>query len=362
MPVTSYASSSLHKSGDILKEAERFLTFRVEQVRQSSIYGVAVRKTFKEAATRYLLENQSNRAIAREAQALKQVMPYVGHLQLSHVHMGTLEPYMEDRLQAGISQGTINRDLCPVRRILNLSARLWRDENGNPWLATAPLIQMREYEARKPYPLSFQEQQRLLEELAPHLANMALFKVNTGTREHEVVSLRWDWEIRDRNAFVIPAGLVKNKLDRLVVCNSIAMSVINSVRGDHPEWVFTYKGNPVTRIFNSAWKRARMKAGLPTFRVHDLKHTFGHRLRAAGVSFEDRQDLLGHKSQRITSHYSASDIDRLLLAAEKVVNMRQEPSLRLVNYQIPHNSHTDPSISAPQSVQVLESNGGDGWT
>jgi hypothetical protein len=30
------------------------------------------------------------------------------------------------------------------------------------------------------------------------------------------------------------------------------------------------------------------------------KHTFGRRLRAAGVSFEDRQDLLGHRSVRIT--------------------------------------------------------------
>jgi hypothetical protein len=93
-----------------------------------------------------------------------------------------------------------------------------------------------------------------------------------------------------------------------------------------------------------------------------LKHTFGYRLRAAGVSFEDRQDLLGHKSQRITSHYSAPDIDRLLSAAEKVVNMRQEPSLRLVNQEIPHNFHTDHSISATQSAQVLDLNGGDGWT
>ena len=39
-------------------------------------------------------------------------------------------------------------------------------------------------------------------------------------------------------------------------------------------------------------------------RIHDLKHTFGRRLRAAQVSLEDRQDLLGHKSQRITTHYS----------------------------------------------------------
>jgi integrase len=42
-------------------------------------------------------------------------------------------------------------------------------------------------------------------------------------------------------------------------------------------------------------------------RVHDLKHTFGRRLRAAGVSFEDRQDLLGHKSGRITTHYSQAE-------------------------------------------------------
>ncbi len=37
-----------------------------------------------------------------------------------------------------------------------------------------------------------------------------------------------------------------------------------------------------------------IRAGLPNVRVHDLRHTFVHRLRAAGVSFEDRQDLLAY--------------------------------------------------------------------
>lgn len=50
----------------------------------------------------------------------------------------------------------------------------------------------------------------------------------------------------------------------------------------------------------------------------DLKHTFGRRLRAAGVSFEDRQDLLGHKSGRITTHYSSAELTSLIAAAEKV--------------------------------------------
>ncbi len=37
--------------------------------------------------------------------------------------------------------------------------------------------------------------------------------------------------------------------------------------------------------------------------VHDSKHRFGLRLRAAGVTAEDRKFMLGHKNGSITSHY-----------------------------------------------------------
>jgi hypothetical protein len=37
-----------------------------------------------------------------------------------------------------------------------------------------------------------------------------------------------------------------------------------------------------------------------------------------GVGFEDRQDLLGYRSGRITSHCSAAELSRLIEAAEKV--------------------------------------------
>jgi hypothetical protein len=64
-------------------------------------------------------------------------------------------------------------------------------------------------------------------------------------------------------------------------------------------------------------------------RVHDLRHTFGHRLRAAGVSFEDRQDLLGHKSSRITTHYSSPDLIRLIDAANVLCKKRPATVLRV---------------------------------
>jgi integrase len=72
----------------------------------------------------------------------------------------------------------------------------------------------------------------------------------------------------------------------------------------------------------NAWRKARLRAGLPGVRVHDLKHTFGRRLRSAGVSFEDRQDLLGRKSGRITTHYSAAELHNLIKAANSVTQKK----------------------------------------
>jgi len=64
-------------------------------------------------------------------------------------------------------------------------------------------------------------------------------------------------------------------------------------------------------MFNIGRSRARKEAKLKPVRAHDLKPTFGRLLRAAGIGFEDRQDLLGHRSGRITSHYSATELHQL---------------------------------------------------
>ena len=100
---------------------------------------------------------------------------------------------------------------------------------------------------------------------------------------------------------------MKNGEERLLVLNRVARSVIGKVRGEHPEYVFTYRGHPITAMNNTGCQNVRKRVDLSLVRVHDLKHTFGRRLRAAGVSYEDRQDLLGHKSGRITTHYSAAE-------------------------------------------------------
>lgn len=308
-----------------IEEAERYLAKVMEEIRQAKIYGVRPSRTFEQAAAKYVLDNQHKRSLGDEMSQLKQLMPWIGAVPLDRIHMGTLQAWIAKRRSEGKSVGTINHGLKIVRLILNQAASEWADDYGLSWLHLAPKIKLLpDSHKRQPYPLSWAEQTILFKQLPEYLAQMALFAVNTGCRDQEVCQLRWDWEVAvpelATSVFIIPGGHVKNGHDRLVVLNHAARSVVDARRGRHSVHVFTCKGKPITRMMTSGWKRARIRAGLQQVRVHDLKHTFGRRLRAAGVSFEDRQDLLGHRSGRITTHYSATELSRLIESANTVVD------------------------------------------
>ncbi len=275
------------------------------------------------------MENQHKRSIKSDAGRLKLLVEYIGNLNLDAIHMGAMQLFIDDRRKSGIKTRTINHGLKIVRRILNLAVSEWVDEHGLTWLSTAPKIKLLpEHDLRKPYPINWEEQDKLFNELPKHLKQMALFAVNTGCRDQEVCQLQWDWEIKipelpNLMVFIVPGSLVKNGDDRLIVCNDTAHSVIEAERGKHLTHVFTYHDRPITRMNNHAWRNARSKVKLSHVRVHDLKHTFGRRLRAVGVSFEDRQDLLGHRSGRITTHYSSAELQNLYLASNKVCEQQQ---------------------------------------
>lgn len=338
------------------EEAEQYLIHLLEKMRQRKIYGVREIKTFAQAAAKYLVDHKEQPSIRLTALYLEQVVEYIGHLPLTHIDDEALAAYVRDRkadavmpdgrVKKGVSNRTINIAIERVIRVLQLACRKWRDEERRPWLDSVPLLTKLEEKkaSRKPYPMSWEEQSILFGELPDHLQRMALFKVNTGCREQEVCKLRWDWEIfvpeLDTSVFLIPAEFggrhensgVKNRDERLVVLNGVAKSIIDKQRGISREWVFPYSGTAMHRMNDSAWKKARVRAaklwqeqhlrpahpGFSSIRVHDLKHTFGRRLKAAGVTEEDRKSLLGHKNGSVTSHYSGAELGQLIEAANKV--------------------------------------------
>ena len=337
-------------------EAESWLRQRQAELdaERANLLRCGDQQLFAAAAQKYLIESERKklRSLETVAYHVALLLPYVGSMALVDVCNDSLQPFIDERLDEDeVKPSTVNRTLEVARTIMNRAARLWRT-NGKPWLATAPLIEMLDEKAtrRQPYPITWQQQANVLPRLPVHLQRMVLFALNTGARDANVCRLRWDWERQlpelGRSVFVIPPAEFKTNRTHVLILNDAAWSVVQECRGMHPDFVFTYRRErvknlhlapamdykPIATMNNTAFQNARSAAALERMRVHDLRHTFGQRLRDAGVPEEDRALLLGHAIDGMPQHYATATIARLVEMANKVKETFDRTTLlRVVN-------------------------------
>jgi integrase len=307
------------------EQAEERLDIEIARVQCDLARKAHARPTFTDCAARYLAQSRGKRSIDVIRWHVTLLQSYIGNREPRQIHDQTLEPFVKARLADSASATTINRSLEVVRTILNRAARSYRDDDGRPWLeGMPPLITMLPETPRQPYPITWKEQDVLFRKLPAHLARMALFAVNTGLRDSNVCGLQWTWEVAipelGRSVFVIPPEAFKTKRPHVVILNDVAWSIIEAQRSLHPIWVFPFRGKPINTMNNNAWQRARRKVGLALVRVHDLRHSFACRLRAAGVSAEDREVLLGHANHSMAGHYASADVGHLLKQANLLLD------------------------------------------
>lgn len=203
------------------EEAEKYLIYLLEKKRQESVYGVRQTKTWREAATRYLVEFKDQPSSWLTATYLEQTDPFIGDLPITHIDDESLKPFLAYMRKGGllpsgkpkkpVGNRTINLALQRIVRVLNVCHRKWRDDNRRPWIDAVPALTMMDEAKtkRQAHPLSWDEQRILFKELPAHLERMALFKANTGTREQEVCKLQWEWEVAvpelNTSVFILPA-------------------------------------------------------------------------------------------------------------------------------------------------------------
>ncbi len=271
--------------GQNLEETQSWLIHQLEQLRQSHLFGARAERTFDEAAAKYLLDYQDKVSIESDIYHLERLIPYIGQCTLDQIHDGTLEAFV---------------------------------------------------------PITWAEQRELIPRLPDHLGRMVLFDLNTGVRDEVVCGLKWEWEIAvpelGVSVFDIPRESVKGrKRSRVLVCNTVAQSIIESVRGMHDEFVFVwtrgvkkiYVGGPTETMNNTAWQRARREIGIPDLHIHDLRHTVGMRLREAEVREETIADILWHVRPGMTAHYSVAQVAELVDALNRITDERSRTNRSL---------------------------------
>ena len=314
------------------REAEAYLVHIMEKSRRQMMFGEPEEHTFEAAAAKYIKEG-TKKSLERDIQNLRSVMPFIGHLPLRSVHMGTLQGFIDDQKKKGIKSGTVNRQLAVVKQVLNLCFGVYRDDNDIPWLNQRPTITVQDWnDKREGYPLSDNERVCLVSCMAPGLKRVTEFLLNTGLRSGELCDLRWSWQREGEvSVFEIPAEFTKNSTDKLLVCNTIAQRILVEQYSLQSEFVFPGKqGAKRERVSSTAWKTARKKAvevyrdrtgkepslGFQTVRPHDLRHTFATELRKLAVSHETRKALLGHGNLDPTTGYSQEEVNELRTAVE----------------------------------------------
>jgi len=343
-----YKGRRLHESTSTsdLEEAEAFLAKRLTELRRVINFGETPAITFEQACIRWLAENAHKKSVGTMGRWLATMLEQetesgerLGDLSIEQIHNGSLDYIKQERLAKPLSPSSVNCELKAVSVVLNMCAKLWRHQDGSPWLVSAPRIMLLPTKPRKPYVLTYDEQTKLLAKMPREAANFCLFLVNTGLRYREAAELMWSEMVEGSPAFILAPERHKGGTDnRIVVCNSIAQKVVDDMRGMDSKYVFgTHGTQPFRTEFNHAREDAELDAvtthnGQPSgVRFHDLKHTFGARLRASGVTLEQRQILLGHTSQHISTYYSQAGLDELLEVVERMAAQRKEPTIRLVS-------------------------------
>lgn len=131
----------------------------------------------------------------------------------------------------------------------------------------------------------------------------------------------------ERHHAWIPAHKYKNGKPHAVLLNEIARSVLLAQVGKNPDYVFTFRGQPVTNVSTKAWWAALELAVIEDFRWHDLRHTFATWHRQAGTPTHELQRLEGWKTLVMMERYAHVSPEGLQEAANRLDNPLQSYAL-----------------------------------
>jgi integrase len=140
----------------------------------------------------------------------------------------------------------------------------------------------------------------------PRLGLLVRFLLGTGCRLGEALALRWsDLDLRARTARL---ERTKNGEARILTLPPALVAALKPHRAVGTGLVFGAKPKPGQEqrpfTFRKHWNKARIEAGMPDLRLHDLRHDAATRLAHAGATLLEIGEVLGHKSTQTTRRYA----------------------------------------------------------
>ena len=313
----------LYRTFDLKSDAQCFAKEAELQIQQNRFRDIseASKTTLKIVLHRYLREIIKNKADKKRERSKYNVILRHGVCNkiLTELRTSDFAKYRDERIEQGMSNSTINRELSAIRVAIQTSIDEW-----DCWLPENPVkssIKVSENPARERR-LNAGEYEKLMVacQRSSKFSSPSIywcpainFAIETAMRLSEQMLLSWqNVDMTKRTAF-LPAEITKTKRSRTVPLSDKALEVLRSL----PRHISGKVFNMSLNYHNKGWRRLCKRANIVGLRWHDLRREATSRMFERGLSITEIQSVTGHRTLQMLSTYTAHDAETLAIKLKK---------------------------------------------
>jgi len=328
------------------QEAQSVLRKRLEARDQNILEVVrkGERLLFREWAE-FFLQNYSQPPLraakthAANGRAMKHLTASFASQALSTLSADSIELYLRSRLKqrvcrqslAGpihlglIKPTTVHQEFRVLRRALNVAVRK-KLLVANPCMAVEFPVAVKGL--FKPHYVTWSEQQQIEFRAPAYLANVVRIITETGLRVYQELACMRKDQVDLANAVIwipdskTPSGIAEVPLTEYAH-RAFQSQLLLAGEG---LWLFPSDENPTghQKTFKTAWQATLRRAGIPYFRIYDLRSTYATRLSAGGVADEWVIQLLRQTDAKVFKKYSQMKLQMKRKALLKINRQASE--------------------------------------
>jgi integrase len=316
---------------DKLEVAKRLLKMREGEISQGKLPGICFdRVRFEELIEDFLVDYRVNekRSSDRAERSARFLKKEFGGMKATEITTPRIKQYIQKKMEEGVSNATINRELSALKRMFNLAARC-----TPPKIAQVPYIPMlKENNVRRGF---FELDQFLAvkEALPDHLKPVVTFAYCTGWRRSEILGLQWKQVDLKEGIARLEPGETKNNEGRTLYLEPELLEMMQDIHRKRTvgcPYVFHFKGRRIGD-FRDSWNRACNEAGIPGMLFHDFRRTAVRNMIRAGIPERVAMSISGHKTRAVFDRYnivSQEDLKEAALKRQAFVKKQAEKWLQ----------------------------------
>jgi integrase len=258
-----------------------------------------------------------------------------GGLRATDVTTDKVNAHIEKRMEDGLTNASINRELAVLKRMFSLGA-----ESTPPKVNLTPYIPMlKESNTRKGF-FEIEDYQALKNALPSYLKPVVTFAYHTGWRSGEVLNLTWDKVDLKQGIVSLNPGETKSGEARTVYLDEELLKEMKALHANRRlgcPYVF-HRNWEALKSFRKAWATAceslkdeegnavvtkdskgnERTVMVPTKLFHDFRRTGVRNMVRAGVPERVAMMVSGHKTRSVFERYNIVSDQDLKDAARKM--------------------------------------------